>query len=153
MATKREISSRSCEMSDTTKAAQKRMFDLAERRAGMTLKVLHLETDIPTGTLKGWIDGRHIMGLDGFVAISAIKGFPNELLSLPFDAASKSICDSEPEETDLDALAKAALDVLSKYVAARHPESPGGIRIVHSEEGDIRLSAAGYQDKSGKVAA
>src|SRR3546814_1970738 len=55
------------------------------------------------------------------------------------DVGGKVIADAEPDETDLDDLARAAVDVLQKYVAARHPESPGGVRIVHSETDDIKM--------------
>src|SRR3546814_3623559 len=74
---------------------------------------------------------------------------PNELLSLMLDVGGKVIADAEPDETDLDDLARAAVDVLQKYVAARHPESPGGVRIVHSETDDIKMSARALGDRAG----
>jgi len=153
MTRRNENSSRMCEISDRVIKQQIRMFDLAERQHGMTLKVLHLETDIPTGTLRGWIAGTSMMPLDGFIKLAGVKGFPNELLSLALDIAGKSIADAEPEETDIDDLARAAVEVLQRYVAARHPDSPGGIRIVHNEKDDITLSAARLRDRAGKVAA
>src|SRR3546814_6111193 len=76
---------------------------------------------------------------------------PNELLRLMRDVGGKVIADAEPDETDLDDLARAAVDVLQKYVAARHPESPGGVRIVHSETDDIKMSARALGDRAGKV--
>src|SRR3546814_6540120 len=78
---------------------------------------------------------------------------PNELLSRMRDVGGKVIADAEPDETDLDDLARAAVDVLQKYVAARHPESPRGVRIVHSETDDIKLSARARGDSAGEVTA
>src|SRR3546814_14465134 len=78
---------------------------------------------------------------------------PNELRSLMLDVGGKVIADAEPDETDLEDLARAAVDVLQKYVAARHPESPGGVRIVHSETDDIKMSARALGDRAGKVTA
>src|SRR3546814_4399671 len=72
--------------------------------------------------------------------VKMARVIPNELLSLMLDVGGKVIADAEPDETDLDDLARAAVDVLQKYVAARHPESPGGVRIVHSETDDLQSS-------------
>jgi hypothetical protein len=152
MSGRRENSSRNCEISSAVTKAQVRMFDLAERDHDLTLKVLHLETRIPLGTLRGWIAGTSMMPLDGFVKLAAIKGFPNELLSLPLDVAGKSVCDAEPEETDMDDAAISALEYALKWARARHPDSPSGIRIDHTERPDLTLAAGGLTDKAGKVA-
>jgi transcriptional regulator with XRE-family HTH domain len=147
MGGRREISSRDCEISATVE----RMLRLAAKR-GFSLKVLALETGIPESTLGMYLKGT-AMPLATFARIVAVKGFPNELASLPFDGASKALVDAEPDETDLDDAAVAAAKLVLRYVEARHKESPGGIRIVHSEEPDLRLHAACVVEKAGKVAA
>jgi hypothetical protein len=152
MAGKREIPTRGRGIFDAVKSAQVRMFDLAKNKHGFSLKVLHLETDIPMDTLRDWITGKSGMPLAGFVALSAIKEFPNELLSLPFEAAGRSVCDAEPEETDQDDAAVAALEYALKWARARHPSSPSGVRIDHTERPDLELAAEGLADKVGKVA-
>lgn len=139
------------EISQAVNAAQVRMFDLAYRKHGFSQKILHLETGIPLSTLKSWEKGTS-MPIEGVVIIASVKGFPNELLSLLFDPASKTVCDAEPDETDIDDLALSALDVLAKYIRYRHPESAGGIRLVPGEVEDIRHSAAGFCDRASKVA-
>ena len=141
---------RDCDISQAVEQAQILMFDLAEKNHGLTRKALHLYTGIPTSTLKSWEEGT-AMPVAGFAKLC--KVIPNELTAMMLEPAGKSVADAEPEETDLDDLARAAVDVLQKYIAARHPESPGGIRIIHSETSDIKLAAAGLQDKAGKVAA
>lgn len=148
----RNISRRECEITQAVDMAQMHMFDLAYRKHGFSRKVLHLETDIPLTTLKSYEEGTS-MPVAALVKIAGVPGFPNELLSLVFEPAGKTLGDAEPDETDIDDLARAAVDVLQKYVAARHPDSPGGIRIVHNETADIKMSAAGLRDRAGKVAA
>jgi len=152
MANHRDIQQRDCGISDAVRSGQIAMFDLAARKHGFTIKRLSLETDIATGTLRGWIDGTSMMPLDGLVKIAAVKGFPNTLLSLPFEAAAKSVCDADQEESDIDDAALAAANLILRYVAARHPESPAGIAIGHGEKPDLKLAVANVADTSRKVA-
>lgn len=151
MAGRRENSSRECEISTAVAEAQVRFFDLADRKFGFTPKIIALETDIPASTLKGWIAGTSAMSLDGFIKIIAIKGFPNQLASLILAPAGKMAVDDEAEETDIDDLVIRSLELALAHVKARHPDSPGGVRIVHSEIPDIALAAEGVADKAGKV--
>jgi len=148
----RNIMRRECEIAQAVDMAQMHMFDLAYRRHGFSRKILNLETDIPLTTIKSYEEGTS-MPVSALVKIARVKGFPNELLSLLLEPADKILADAEPDETDLDNLALAAVDVLQKYVAARHPESPGSIRIVHNEAEDIKLSARGLESRAKKVAA
>ncbi|MDF0543361.1 hypothetical protein PX699_13465 [Sphingobium sp. H39-3-25] len=126
------------------------MFRLAERDHGLSLKILSLDSGIPFGTLRSYAQGTS-MPVSALAKLARI--IPNELTSLMLEPADKVLADSEPEETDLDDLARAAVDVLQKYIAARHPDSPGGIRIVHNEVADIKMAAAGLNDRAGKVVA
>jgi hypothetical protein len=151
MAGRREISSRTCEISAAVTTGQVRMFDLAARKYGFTRKVLHLETGISEGTLRCWIAGTSMMPLDGFVKLAAINGFPNELLSLVLDPAGRAIVDADPDETDQDDAAIAALEYALRWARARHPDSPSGIKIDHTERPDIELAADGLVDKASKV--
>lgn len=148
----RNISSRECEIAQAVSQAQMSMFDLAYRKHGFSRKILNLETDIPLTTLKSYEEGT-AMPIAAVVKIAAVKNFPNELVSLLFEPADKVVADAEPDEGDLDNLALAAVEVLQKYIAARHPDSAGGIRIVHGEREDIEHAAAGFADRAGKVAA
>lgn len=148
----RNINRSECEMTQAVSMAQMHMFDLAYRKHGFSRKVLHLETGIPLTTIKSYEEGT-AMPLTAFVRIAAVKGFPNELLSLVMDCGGKSVCDAEEEATDIDDMARAAVEVLARYVSARHPDSPGGIRIVHNEVEDLARAAHAVTDKAGKVAA
>lgn len=148
-----EIPLKPSDISDAVRREQVRMFDLANRKHGLSLKVLHAETGISTSTLSGWINGTSMMPLDGFVKIAAIKDFPNELLSLVLDVGGKSVCDAESEQGDVDDAVIAALELALTYAKARHPDSPGNIRIVHTEQPEIKMAARRVVDRCGKVAA
>lgn len=149
MTERNDISARTCEITQAVEAGQLAMFRLAERDHGLSLKILALDTGIPFGTLRSYAQGA-TMPVTALVKLS--KVIPNELTSLMLDPGGKVLADAEPEETDIDDLARAAVDILQRYVTARHPESPGGIRIVHNEVADIKMAAAGLQDRAGKVA-
>lgn len=149
MTERNNISSRTCEITQAVEAGQLAMFRLAERDHGLSLKILALESGIPHGTLRSYAQGT-TMPVPALVKLS--KVIPNELTSLMLDPGGKAITDAETDETDIDDLARAAVDILQRYVSARHPEGPGGIRIVHSEVSDIKLAAAGLHDRAGKVA-
>lgn len=152
MAGRREISSRECEISSAVTAAQKRFFDLAERKFSFAPKVIHLETDIPLATLKDWATARSAMPIAGFVKIIGIKGFPNQLASLILAPAGKAVADDDADEADIDELVIRALELALLHAKARHPDSPGGVHIIHTERPDIELAAEGVADSAGKVA-
>lgn len=149
----REIPLKPSDISDAVRREQVRMFDLANRKHGLSLKVLHAETGISTSTLSGWINGTSMMPLDGFVKIAAIRDFPNELLSLVLDVGGKSVSDADGDEGDIDDAVIAAAELFLAYAKARHPDSPGSIRIVHSEQPEIQLAARRVADRCGKISA
>ena len=149
MTERNNISSRTCEITQAVEAGQLAMFRLAERNHGLSLKILSLESGIPHGTLRSYAQGT-AMPVSALVKLSGV--IPNELISLMLDPGGKVLADAEQDETDIDDLARAAVDILQRYVSARHPDGPGGIRIVHSEVPDIKMAAAGLQDRAGKVA-
>lgn len=147
-----EISLSRSEISDAVRKAQVRMLDLAARKHGITLKVIELETGISDSTSSGWATGKTGMPLDALVALATIKGFPNELLTLPFDVARKAIGDSASDDADIDDLAVAAAELLVRFAKARHRDSSSGVIIDHTERPDITLAAEGLADRAGKVA-
>lgn len=145
-----KINRAECEISQAVEMAQMLMLDRAAQR-GFTRKFLYHATGIPLSTLKSYEEGT-AMPLSAFVKIAGVKGFPNELLSLVIDPADKSVHDSEEDETDFDDLARAASDYLVCYSQARHPDSPGSIRIVHNEKPELKLKAQGLKAAAKKVA-
>ncbi|QEH79919.1 hypothetical protein EIK56_17980 [Sphingomonas sp. C8-2] len=149
MAGAREIPSRECEITAATIAAQARFFDLADQH-GFTRKFISLSTGIPTGTLKDWANGT-MMPLAGAVKIIRIKGLPNDIATLLIEKSGKSISDAEPDETDVDDAAIAALEYALEWARARHPASPSGTRIDHTEKPNVAQAGRHLADRAGKV--
>ncbi len=99
-----------CEISERILLAQVRMFDLAERHYGLTLKVLHLETQIPLDSLRcyaGKVKSRTVTQMPLGVFVKLARVIPDELSSLPMEESGKVIADAEPDDHDVDDLARA----------------------------------------------
>ena len=150
MAGAKEITSRECEITAATLKAQAQFFNLAVQ-SGFTRNVIHLSTGIPAPTLKDWANGT-MMPLAGLVKILAIKDFPNEIASVLIERSGKSFSDAEPEETDQDDAAIAALEYALEWARARHPASPSGTRIDHTEKPGVQRAGRRLADRAGKVA-
>jgi len=149
MTERNDISSRTCEIAQAVEAGQLAMFRLAERDHGLTLKILALETGIPHGTLRSYAQGT-AMPVSALVKLT--RAIPNELTSLMLDPGGKAVSDADAEETDLDDAAIAALEYALRWAKSRHPDSPSGVKIDHTEKPGLHLAAAGLQDRVGKVA-
>lgn len=150
MSNRSEISSRTCEIAQAVEAGQLTMFRLAERDHGLTLKILALESGIPFGTLRTYAQGT-AMPVSALCKLSRV--IPNALTSLMLDPAGKEICDAEASDTDFDDLARVALDYASAHAAFRHPQSDGGIRLVHTETPSLKMKARALKAAAKKVAA
>jgi hypothetical protein len=145
------INSRECEISQAVEVAQTTMLEEAARR-GFTRKVLHLHTKIPLTTLKSYEEGT-AMPFAAFAKIAAVRNFPNDLLNLMMEVSGKEVCDATSHETDYDDLARAALEYASAHASYRHPESDGGIRLVHTETPSLKMKARALKAAAKKVAA
>lgn len=117
-----------------TKARQGELFRLAERDYGLTVSALATETRIPEKTLASYnhsnIFARAKMPLWVFVRLCAV--IPNDVTSVMLEPVGKRVASLEGAD-DLDSLATEAGDFAHEYSRARHPASPGGTTIVHSE--------------------
>jgi hypothetical protein len=112
---------------------QEAMLRLAERDHGITAKRLALETGIPLSTVQSWRRACAPAGMSmaDFVAVSRV--IPDELTSLCFEPAEKRLTPVGEGHSDIDALALLAIEFAAAYGNARHPGSPGGVEIVHTE--------------------
>lgn len=151
MVQRRENVRRECEISQAVDMAQMHMFDLAYRKHGFTRKILASHMEVSISTVRSWEEGAS-MPVHGFVKLARVPKFPNELLSLMVEPAGRVIADAEEDESDIDDLALSALEVLAKYVSARHPDSPSGIKIDHTERSDIKDAAKAIAGRAKKVA-
>ena len=83
-------------------AAQERMLRLAERDYALTLKVLEVETGVPSVTLRTYKRDT-MMPLATFVRLCRV--IPDELTSLIMDLADKAVCSPDSGDGDIDELA------------------------------------------------
>lgn len=125
-----------CTFARNSVAAQADLFRYAERDHGITLRILHLRTDIPLSTLKGWKDGAAMpawalgkLGKEGEV--------PDHLLSLILEPFTRHVGTDEEGEGDLDTAALDSSEFAQAVQRARHPLSPGGVAIIPQERAAI----------------
>ena len=121
-----------CQLARNSVTAQADMFRFAARDHGLTMKVLHLRTDIPMSTLKGWESGTVIPAWALF-KLGQHGGIPDHLLSLVADPFCKHVGTDEHGDGDLDTAALDASDFAQAVAKARYPASPGGTAIVPQE--------------------
>jgi hypothetical protein len=114
---------------------QKRMFRLAARDYGLSRHILSLETGISASTLKSWAN-ETIIPLTGLRKL--VRVIPDELTSLVFAETDKCISTTIEGDGDLDELAREANELVQEHIKARHPEGPGGVRIVPIEKEAIK---------------
>lgn len=123
------------------------MFRLAERDLGLTIAELARQSGISKSTIKGWRDGSAMPAWAlGELAI------PDDLASLVLDPFGKFIGTAGEDDGDLDALATKASEFLAEYSKARHPDSPGGIHIVHTEKASLTELRQGLRAHARKAA-
>ena len=114
-----------CPISHRTKATQERIFRLAARDHGLTLKAISLDSGVCYSTLRSYAGHN---GEPAEMPVSAlfklIGVVPNELLSLLLPEAQAIV--TVPTGIDHDELAELAQDYLAAKSKAHHPESEAG---------------------------
>lgn len=140
-----------CQSARNSVAVQQEVFRYAERDHGLSLKVLHLKTDIAISTLKGWANGS-AMPAWALGKLGKEGGVPDHLLSLILEPFAKHVGTDEDGEGDLDTAALDAGEFQAAVQRARHPASPGGVAIVPQEIAAI-LPLARKSVASGRRAA
>ena len=104
--------------------AQERMFRLAERDFGLSIRTLHIETGIPKNTLDGWRKGTTMPAW----AIGALgaAGVPDYLLSLVLLPFERIVDTEQHGDGTLHEAANEAAGFAAEYLHATDPESDGG---------------------------
>ena len=106
---------------------------------GWPLSAIAQKSGFHINTVSGWANGSTSMD---FWAWSLLSTFlPDDLTSIMTEPSDKHVVTNKPEPMCLDELAAAALDYAASHARARHPDGPGGIRIVHTEEAELREKA------------
>jgi hypothetical protein len=127
------------------------LFDSAKADHGLNLRSLETLTGIPYNTLRGWSTGT-VMPAWALGALGK-AGVPDELLSLVLAPYDRHVGTDEDGEGDFDTLAGEAIELAGTIAAARHPKSPGGVAIVHTEAPAIRTRARRVCATARRVAA
>jgi hypothetical protein len=134
-------------------AAQAEMFRRAAAAEGLTIAVLHARNQrLSKSTMRDWSTGNTAMPAWAIGALGE-AGVPDELLSLVLDPFRRHVGTDEEGEGDLDDAALAAHDLSTAVQRARHPRSPGGVAIVHSEKAEIIPLALRAAAKARRAAA
>jgi len=118
-------------------SAQERMLRLAERDHALTLDVLTQETGIPKPTLASYKRG---VAMPHYAFALLCEVIPDELTSLLLPAG-KYVSSSEPEDGDLDAVARDAAAFNVEYLDAHHPAGEGGSTVTPRERANLRDAA------------
>lgn len=116
------------------KSAQERVFRLAKRDHGLTLKAIHLDSGVDYDSLCNYAKGDTQMPVGVLCALVGV--IPDELLSLllPDGRAIVSI----PDNIDHDEISTACRAYIDAKEQAHHPESPAGRDIAPCEDATLR---------------
>lgn len=114
--------------------AQERVFRLAKRDHGLTLKAIHLDSGIDYDSLCNYARGETQMPLGVLCALIGV--IPDELLSLLLPEGRAIV--TVPDNIDHDEIAPVLLDYLRTKEEAHHPESPAGRDIAPCEDNVLR---------------
>lgn len=116
--------------------AQQRIFRLSERDHGLSIKAISLDSGIPYNTLRSYASGAAVMAIPAMLKLVGI--IPDALLSHLTDPVGKHLASNSTDDGDHDTLASNCIDFAAKASRARHPQSPGGVEIVDSEDKELR---------------
>lgn len=111
------------------KAAQERVFRLAARDHGLTLKAIHLDSGIDYDSLRRYASGENQMPVGALYALVGV--IPAELLSLLLP--DEHVIVRVPEGIDFDEFSAACREFVDAKEAAHHPESEAGREIGPTE--------------------
>ncbi len=130
--------------------AQERMFRLAERDYGLSIRALHLETRIPANTLQGWKNGTTMPAW----ALGALgkAGIPDHLLSLVLNPFGRHVGTNTDGDGALDELARETAGFTCDYLQATDPNSPGGRNVIPMEAAKLAERAMRIEARARAVA-
>jgi hypothetical protein len=116
------------------KAGQERVFRLAQRDHGLTLKAISLDSGLGYTTVQSYAKGEAVMSIAGLFKLVGV--IPDELLSLLLPDGRQIV--QAPEEIDHDELCERMQDWLLAKAHAHHPESEAGREIGPNEDNLLR---------------
>lgn len=132
-------------MTHLTRDAQRRLFRLAERDHGLSLKAIGLDGNIPYSTLRTYASGEAIMPVPAVLKL--VDVLPDYLLSYLFEPAGRLLTVKDGEDGDLDELGREAAGFVAEYVDAK---SDG--KVTPIENARLRQRAMRLNNSAAKVA-
>lgn len=114
---------------DRQRTTQERIFRLAQRDHGLTLKAISLDSGIGYTTIQSYASGGSVMSIASLFALVGV--IPDELLSLLLPEGRVIV--QAPDALDHDDIERACRDFLTAKGEAHHPESPAGRDIADCE--------------------
>jgi hypothetical protein len=115
--------------------AQIEMFRQARYDHGLPPSVLAKKSHIPLTTINGWAGGT---AMPAWAFSILCRFIPDEVTNLLMEPSAKSIVPTDSEDAQLEDIFCEAAELVCEVQRARHPASPGGVAIVHSEKGPIK---------------
>lgn len=116
--------------------AQQRIFRLAERDHGLSLKALSLDSGMPYNTIRSYAGGASVMPVPALLKLVGV--IPDELLSQMLEPVRRHLAENDSDDGDHDTLASNCIEFVGKHSRARHPASPAGTDIAPCEDKDLR---------------
>lgn len=118
------------DISERQKREQERVFRLANRDYGLTLKAISLDSGIAYNTIQGYASGSAVMSIASLFKLVGV--IPDALLSLLLPDGRAIV--AMPEGVDIDEVELACRDLLAAKGEAHRPESEAGREIGPNEK-------------------
>ena len=132
--------------------AQNRIFRLAQRDHGLTLKAISIDSGIPYNTIRCYAGNNAEQSVMSIPALIKLIGvIPDDLLSQLLELGDRHLEKDEDEDSEYDDLADHGDNLARLVRQARHPASPGGTEIIAVEEEQIKRAARGYGRKQTRL--
>jgi hypothetical protein len=128
------------------KAEQERVFRLAQRDYGLTLKAISLDSGLGYTTVQSYAKGEAVMSIAGLFKLVGVV--PDELLSLLLPDGRSIV--SVPDNIDHDALCQWAEGYVARKMAAHRKDSECEEQIGPGEQAE--LDGIVVQFPAGKAA-
>lgn len=116
---------------------QREMFDSAKNRGWPPSRIAK-KAKLPPSTVAGWAAGT---AMPAWAFSLLCRFIPDDISSIMMEPSDKHIVPVDGEESLLDDLCCEAAELATDYARARHPKSPGGVAIVHTEKAPIKKRA------------
>lgn len=111
------------------KKIQIEMFDKAADR-GWPYSRLAKRSGLCQSTIYGWTTGT---AMPTWAFSILCRYLPDDVSSLMLEPSAKTVAAIEPEASALDDFVTEAAELVTDYAKGRHPQSPGGVHLIHTE--------------------